>query len=103
MTSQEIIDLRKTLGMSQVIFAEKLGVSFATVNRWENGRHIPSPLAIEKIRSLARKPLTSNQIYTLSDLISRKTIAKSWGIDYGKAIGEIEQTYSKHNKETEDF
>jgi len=103
MTSQEIIDLRKTLGMSQVIFAEKLGVSFATVNRWENGRHIPSPLAIEKIRSLARKPLTSNQIDTLSDLISRKTIAKSWGIYYGKAIGEIEQTYSKHNKETEDF
>lgn len=52
MTAQEIIDLRKKLGMSQVIFAERLGVSFATVNRWENGRHIPSPLAVEKIKSL---------------------------------------------------
>ena len=33
---------RTDLGLSQTAFAERLGVSFATVNRWENGRTTPS-------------------------------------------------------------
>lgn len=36
-----IYDLRKRLGISQTQLAEWLGVSFTTVNRWENGRHRP--------------------------------------------------------------
>ena len=30
--------IREYLGLSQADFAEKLGVTFATVNRWENHR-----------------------------------------------------------------
>lgn len=37
--------IREYLGLSQADFAEKLGVNFATVNRWENGRAIPTKLA----------------------------------------------------------
>ena len=37
--------IRDYLGLSQADFAEKLGVTFATVNRWENGRAIPTKLA----------------------------------------------------------
>ena len=37
--------IREYLGLSQTDFAERLGVTFATVNRWENGRALPTKLA----------------------------------------------------------
>ena len=42
-------NIRDYLGLSQADFAEKLGVNFATVNRWENGRAIPTKLAQAKL------------------------------------------------------
>jgi DNA-binding transcriptional regulator YiaG len=38
-------DIRRQLGLSQEELAHVLGVSFATVNRWENGKTAPSKLA----------------------------------------------------------
>ncbi len=38
-------DVRSQLGLSQEDLAHKLGVSFATINRWENGKTMPSKLA----------------------------------------------------------
>ncbi|UBF24955.1 helix-turn-helix domain-containing protein [Kovacikia minuta CCNUW1] len=46
--------LRQELGLTQEKFAAKLGVTFPTVNRWENKRAIPSPLAMEKLEGMAR-------------------------------------------------
>ena len=40
-----IKNIRDYLGLRQTEFAEKLGVTFATVNRWENGRAVPTNLA----------------------------------------------------------
>jgi putative transcriptional regulator len=37
--------VRKQLGISQEGLAHALGVSFATVNRWENAKTSPSKLA----------------------------------------------------------
>jgi len=37
--------VRQQLGFSQEDLARALGVSFATVNRWENGKAAPSKLA----------------------------------------------------------
>lgn len=37
--------VRRQLALSQEELAHALGVSFATVNRWENGRTVPSKLA----------------------------------------------------------
>jgi len=37
--------IRKQLDFSQEDLARALGVSFATVNRWENGQAMPSKLA----------------------------------------------------------
>lgn len=42
MTPQEIRALRERLHLTQEVFARILGVSFATVNRWENGKTEPS-------------------------------------------------------------
>lgn len=50
MVSSDIKRIRLSLGWSQETLARKLGVSFCTVNRWENGRTKPSPLA-QKILS----------------------------------------------------
>lgn len=38
-------EVRRQLSLSQEGLAHALGVSFATVNRWENGKTIPSKLA----------------------------------------------------------
>lgn len=44
--------LRARLGLSQEQLARQLGVSFATVNRWESGRSQPSASAIAAIAKL---------------------------------------------------
>jgi len=44
--------LRDQLGLSQERFAAKLGVTFSSVNRWENGHRKPSPLAMKQIESI---------------------------------------------------
>lgn len=50
--SKIIKEIRSCLGLSQNELAEKLGVSFATVNRWEKGRCEPSQIAVNAIKSL---------------------------------------------------
>ena len=47
-------ELRQQTGLTQEKFAAKLGVTFPTINRWENGRAKPSPLAMQKILELLR-------------------------------------------------
>jgi putative transcriptional regulator len=47
--------LRERLGLTQEKFAARLGVSFPTINRWENGRSIPSPLALQRIQQILRE------------------------------------------------
>lgn len=42
---ETVRDVRRQLELSQEELAQALGVSFATVNRWENGRTAPSKLA----------------------------------------------------------
>lgn len=44
-----IHEIRKSLGYSQEKLAKELGVSFASVNRWENEKTIPSKLVQEKL------------------------------------------------------
>jgi len=43
--SRQVKDVRTQLGISQEDLARELGVSFATVNRWENKQTKPSRLA----------------------------------------------------------
>jgi putative transcriptional regulator len=44
--------LREKLLLSQTDMAKLLGVSYVSVNRWENGKHEPSYKAKRKIRDL---------------------------------------------------
>ena len=49
----QIKRLRARLGLTQAALAEKLGVSFPTINRWENGKARPSQLSWTQILKLA--------------------------------------------------
>jgi DNA-binding transcriptional regulator YiaG len=52
MDGAEIKALRKHLDLTQEEFAHEVGVTFATVNRWENGKSKPSRLAVRALRQM---------------------------------------------------
>ncbi len=51
-TAEMIKQLRTAAGLTQEQFAARLGVTFSTVNRWENGRGSPTPLARRRLEEL---------------------------------------------------
>lgn len=51
-TADLVRQLRTRLGLTQEKLAARLGVTFPTINRWENGRANPSPLALKQIEDL---------------------------------------------------
>lgn len=53
--SGDLKKLREKMLLTQSEFGKLLGVSFETVNRWENGKHVPTMRAKRKINKLAEK------------------------------------------------
>lgn len=53
--SKVIKELRSKMTLSQVEFSQLLGVSFASVNRWETGKHEPTIKIKRKIKALMRE------------------------------------------------
>ena len=47
--------IRFYMNMNQTEFSELLNVTFATVNRWENGRALPNKLAQDKVYDLCKE------------------------------------------------
>jgi transcriptional regulator with XRE-family HTH domain len=50
-TAALVRETRKRLGLTQVQFAQSLGVSFQSVNRWENRKTKPLPIVLKQIES----------------------------------------------------
>lgn len=48
-------DLRDKLIMTQAEFADMLGVSFTSINRWENGLNRPTTAARKQIVQLCKE------------------------------------------------
>ena len=46
--------IREAMNLSQQDFADRLGVSFSTVNRWENGKSKPTKLAQNSVLELVK-------------------------------------------------
>jgi putative transcriptional regulator len=60
---QKIIkEVRSQLGLSQEELAHALGVSFASINRWENGKSSPSKLARAQFEVFCRKMKTQGKL-----------------------------------------
>lgn len=75
--------IRSYMNMNQTEFAEKLNVTFATVNRWENGRALPNKLAQDKIYDLCKA-----QNVPVYDMVIEKieTAANSLQLDPGRVL-----------------
>ena len=54
MISMVIKNIRKSCYLSQQDFADKLNVSFSTVNRWETGKTTPNFKAMQKIDAFCK-------------------------------------------------
>ena len=65
--SQKIKDFRETKGLTQTQFAELVGVSFATVNRWENGQSRPNQLAWKRILELVESGHGRQEVQPVAD------------------------------------
>lgn len=50
-----VCEARQRLGLSQEKLAAKLGVSFQSVNRWENGKAKPLSLAVMWIEEIVEQ------------------------------------------------
>jgi len=50
-----VCELRDKLVMTQTEFAKYLGVSFASINRWENGTNKPTTSVKKKIVALCKE------------------------------------------------
>ena len=50
-----IRELRMSMNMTQENFAHEIGVTFATVNRWENGRTTPNRVAQKVLQQMEKK------------------------------------------------
>lgn len=42
-------ELRERLHLTQEQFAQKVGVTYSTVNHWENGKRIPQPFLVRRL------------------------------------------------------
>jgi DNA-binding helix-turn-helix protein len=67
---EEIKRIRQRSFLTQQDFAEEIGVSFSTVNRWESGRAKPNLKAMKSINA-----------FCLDNNISYETIEEAW-LDY---------------------
>lgn len=45
-------ELRERLHLTQEQFAQKVGVTYSTVNHWENGKRIPQPFLVRRLLEL---------------------------------------------------
>lgn len=45
-------DLRERMKLTQEQFAQKVGVTYSTVNHWENGKRMPQPFLVNRLLEL---------------------------------------------------
>lgn len=62
--SKFCLETRLKLNISQQALAKKLNVSFATINRWENGKSLPQKLTLYRFEKFCEE----NKIEFIADL-----------------------------------
>jgi putative transcriptional regulator len=50
-----IRELRQRLDLTQEQFAQKVGVTYSTVNHWENGKRVPLPFLVKRLVEMKRE------------------------------------------------
>ena len=55
-SGEEVAELRRFVGLTQVEFANAMGISVYTLRNWEQGRRFPEGPALALLRIAARHP-----------------------------------------------
>lgn len=63
--ASQVAAARAELALTQQQLASELGVSFATVNRWENSKTEPSKLARQRFLEFCEKMATRSNVQCL--------------------------------------
>lgn len=45
-------ELRRRLHLTQEQFAQRIGVTYSTVNHWENGKRVPQPFLFRRLQEM---------------------------------------------------
>ncbi len=60
--------LRDRLDLTQEQFAQKVGVTYSTVNHWENGKRTPQPFLLRRLQQLKEHLNTRDETSVKNDL-----------------------------------
>ena len=60
--SSLVKEVRRQLALSQEDLARELGVSYATVNRWENKLSKPSKLALAQLNAFCKRMIEAEML-----------------------------------------
>ncbi len=88
--------LRGSLGLTQQALAERLGVSFATVNRWENAQSRPSQLSWNQLRQLELSPAEAPPPYRKEEKRARPALDFTADPNVVKVLAEGERLSFGH-------
>ena len=55
-SGDDVASIRRFVGLTQVRFAQALGISVSTLRNWEQGRRSPEGAAIARLRIAVRHP-----------------------------------------------
>lgn len=101
-----IYRIRTYLNMNQTEFAERLNVTFATVNRWENGRALPTKLAQTMMFELCKElnvPVYDMIIRNISDVAKELKVDTNRVVLYHGSKSGIEGNIEPKSREFCDF
>lgn len=97
MKSSDIIkDIRSRLGLSQTELAEKLGVSFATVNRWEKGHCEPSQIALSTIKRMCAHNNIDYSQFEGNHIITSEEVVTLYHGSKSGIVGDITPSSREH-------
>ena len=97
--SRRIKDSRDARGLTQAQFAELIGVSYASVNRWENGQSHPNNLAWRRVTELekqSKKEIEGTQVVPDEDLAPTSSMDFSANPDVVSAVAEAHRLSYGH-------
>lgn len=69
--------IRRSLGMSQITFAGKVGVSMLTVRVWEAGASTPNPTNMAKIKEVLAQSQTDQPTQKKPKKHMKRTVTQS--------------------------
>lgn len=98
--------IRMHAGLSQQDFAEKLGVTFATANRWENAKTVPNKLAQIKLYDFCREndvPVYDMILQRIADEVGKIKVSNDRLILYHGSKSGIEGPIAPASRSKCDF